>query len=171
MPDDALRAAGVKVGADVPFCLGGGCCLAQGIGELLTPLPYLPRKYAIALVKPECSISTARAYAAIDATELRRPDTARAIALAKRGDWESLFPLCENVFEQAVPLPGLEQARAEAMRRGALLCRMTGSGSAVFAVYPRDLENPDGILRALEGLGGEARVYGPVERGVKEVCA
>ena len=171
MPDEELRSIGARVGADVPFCLLGGCCLAQGIGDILTPLPCLPQAYAVALVKPEFSVSTAQAYAAIDAMasedamELRRPDTARAVAHAKQGNWESLFPLCANVFEQAIPLPGLEWAKAQAMQSGALLCRMTGSGSAVFAVYPRGASNE--ILCALEALGSKAAAYAPVGLGIE----
>jgi len=168
MPDSELCSIGAKVGADVPFCLTGGCCLAQGIGEILAPLPCLPPYYAVALVKPAFSVSTAEAYAAADATALCRPDTASAAACARQGDWASLFSLCANVFEQAVPLPGLAQTKKDALRHGALLCQMTGSGSAVFAVYPRGLSDI-GILSALETLGGEARVYEPVGRGVEEI--
>jgi len=135
MPDEDLRAIGVKVGADVPFCLAGGCCLAEGIGEVLTPLPCLPAAYEIEVFKPSVGVNTARAYATLDSIDLRRPQTARAIDFAKQGDWERLFPLCENVFEQAARLPGLTQYRRSRLESGALLARMTGSGSAVYSIW------------------------------------
>ena len=144
MPDEALRAVGAQVGADVPFCLRGCCCLAEGIGEILTPLPCLPESYEIEVLKPAAGVNTARAYAALDQIDYKRPRTAQAVELAKRGDWEALFPLCENVFEQAINLPGLEQYRRERMKAGALLARMTGSGSAVYAVW-RAGERPAGL--------------------------
>ncbi|MCL1952111.1 MAG: 4-(cytidine 5'-diphospho)-2-C-methyl-D-erythritol kinase, partial [Oscillospiraceae bacterium] len=106
MPDGALREIGARVGADVPFCLAGGCCLAEGIGELLTPLPCLPEEYEIEVLKPSAGVNTARAYAALDSIDFKRPQTALAVGYARRGDWERLFPLCENVFEQAARFPG-----------------------------------------------------------------
>jgi len=144
MPDGELRAIGAKIGADVPFCLTGCCCLAEGIGEILTPLPCMPGEYEIEVLKPSVGVNTARAYAALDQIDLKRPRTARAIALAARGDWEGLFPLCENVFEQATALPGLAEYRRERMQSGALLARMTGSGSAVFSIW-RAGERPAGL--------------------------
>ena len=147
MPGEALSAIGARVGADVPFCLRGGCCLAEGIGEVLTPLPCLPAGCEIEVLKPSAGVNTAQAYAALDAVGLRRPQTSRAIALAKRGDWENLFPLCENVFEQVIRLPGLARYRRERLQAGALLARMTGSGSAVYSIWregtmPANLQPP-----------------------------
>ena len=139
-----LREIGAKVGADVPFCLIGGCCLAEGIGELLTPLPCLPAGYDIEVLKPSAGVNTARAYAALDRAALKRPQTAQAVALAKQGSWEALFPLCENVFEQAIRLPGLAEYRRGRLQAGALLARMTGSGSAVYAIW-RAGEMPEGL--------------------------
>ncbi|MDR2687370.1 MAG: 4-(cytidine 5'-diphospho)-2-C-methyl-D-erythritol kinase [Oscillospiraceae bacterium] len=144
MPDEELRRAGAAVGADVPFCLRGGCCLAEGIGERLTPLPCLPDTYGIEVLKPSAGINTALAYAALDRAGFTRPQTARAVELAERGDWEALFPLCENVFEQAVRLPGLARYRRERLGAGALLARLTGSGSAVYAIW-RAGEMPAGL--------------------------
>ena len=144
MPNEKLREIGMKAGADVPFCLTGGCCLAEGIGEVLTPLPGLPEDCEIEVLKPSAGISTARAYAALDSVDLRRPRTALAVGYARRGDWDGLFPLCENVFEQAARLPGFAQYRRERLQNGALLARMTGSGSAVYAVW-RAGEMPAGL--------------------------
>jgi len=165
MPDEDLRDIGLYVGADVPFCLAGGCCLAQGVGELLTPLPSLPESYAVALAKPAFSVSTARAYAALDSIEIQRPRTELVISLAKQGDWERALALCANVFEQAIDVPGLARAKRQAVRSGALLTQMTGSGSAVFSMY-RDDADADGIAAALAMIDEDVRVYRPVAYGV-----
>ena len=166
LPDEALRAIGARVGADVPFCLTGGCCLAEGIGEILSPLPCMPGEYEIEVLKPSVGVNTARAYGALDQIDLKRPRTVRAVELARRGDWEGLFPLCENVFEQAGHLPGLAEYRRERRKAGALLARMTGSGSAVYSIWragtkPAELTAP----MACEGR----YVCKPVNTGIKEV--
>jgi len=165
MPDENLRGIGLRVGADVPFCLLGGCCLAEGVGEILTPLPCLPKEYGIALTKPAFSVSTAQAYATLDSIEIERPQADFAISLAKQGDWAGAFPLCANVFEQAIDFPGLAQARRQAAKSGALLTQMTGSGSAVFSIYRR-VTNPGGIIQALAKIDENVSVYQPVQRGV-----
>ena len=166
VPNETLREIGMKVGADVPFCLIGGCCLAEGIGEALTPLPCLPDDYEIEVLKPSAGVSTARAYAALDSMDLRRPQTALAVEYARQGDWESLFPLCENVFEQAVRLPGLAQYRRERLESGALLARMTGSGSAVYSIW-RAGTRPGELTTPMPCEG--SYICKPVNKGIEEV--
>ena len=167
MPDEQLRNIATTIGADVPFCLMGGCCLAEGIGEQLTPLPCLPEDYAIALAKPAFSVSTANAYAKLDQIDFLRPQTERAIAHARQGRWEALFPLCANVFEQAVDFTALNCVKQNALRAGASLAQMTGSGSAVFAVFRGD-QNAAGITQALAQLGGTVTIHRGVPRGVSQ---
>jgi len=166
MTSEALCGIAARVGADVPFCLTGGCCLAEGIGEVLTPLPCLPEDYSIALVKPEACVSTGKAYERLDAIKLLHPRTGEAAGLAKRGSWEELFSLCGNVFEQAAEIPGLQACKRQAGESGALLAQMTGSGSAVFAVYHKRTQ-PGEILRALGRLGEDVRVCKSVPFGVE----
>ena len=169
MPDGQLREIAVTIGADVPFCLAGGCCLAEGVGERLTPLPCLPEDYAIALAKPAFSVSTANAYAKLDSIPFTRPQTVQAIAHARRGDWENLFPLCANVFEQAVSFTDLADVKQNALQAGARLVQMTGSGSAVFAVYHRE-QPPGEILQALAQLDKHVMVCRPVPCGVLAIA-
>ena len=166
MTDEALREIAITVGADVPFCLTGGCCLAEGVGERLSSLPCLPGDYALALVKPAFSVSTTQAYAKLDQINFTRPQTARAVSHAKQGDWEAFFPLCANVFEQALDFAALHRAKQDALRAGALLAQLTGSGSAVFAVYRKD-EPHDEILRALAQLGEPVSTHRFVPCGVQ----
>ncbi|MDR2752963.1 MAG: 4-(cytidine 5'-diphospho)-2-C-methyl-D-erythritol kinase, partial [Oscillospiraceae bacterium] len=169
MPNSQLRQIGAQVGADVPFCLTGGCCLAQGVGERLTPLPCLPAAFSVALVKPRQGVRTEGAYAALDAVALAHPQTALAVEAARAGDWPTLFSLCANVFEQVSAPPGLARAKTEARRAGALLTQMTGSGSAVFGVLRVNLRQPqqDAIVAALRALDSRVLLCKPVNRGVE----
>lgn len=163
---ELLYRVAARVGADVPFCLMGGCCLAQGIGERLTPLPCMPKEYAVALTKPAVSVNTAQAYAAMDGVKLIHVQAGEAVALAQRGDWEALFPLCGNVFEQVTQLPHLAEAKRAALQRGAALVQMSGSGAAVFAVYRGDGLRED-VAQALGVWGSKVECYRPVPWGVE----
>ena len=62
---DELREIGVKIGADVPYCIEGGTVLAEGIGEKLTPLSPLP-EYILAVAKPKKGVSTGNVYKSLD---------------------------------------------------------------------------------------------------------
>jgi len=169
MTDGALRDIGMRVGADVPFCLRGGCCWAEGAGEQLTPLQSLPPEFRFAVIKPNIHVSTANAYANIDAIELRQPDTKRVYSLALQSDWVSLFPHCANVFEQVIAIPGLAQAKMLCGTAGSLLTQMTGSGSAVFAVCDQSADIRQ-VQQSLRALGGDfLGVLGPVPHGVERM--
>jgi 4-diphosphocytidyl-2-C-methyl-D-erythritol kinase len=169
LPHEQLSRMAAQVGADVPFCLWGGCCWAQGIGELLTPLQRLPPAYRFAIVKPQMHVNTGAAYAKLDAAPLQRPATDQVLRHAQEPDWPAAFPLCANVFEQAIAIPGLAQAKHTCAKAGALLTQMTGSGSAVFALYGPEA-NAKKIMRALTLLGGELHVVcKPVPCGVQEL--
>jgi len=68
-----------KVGADVPFCLNGGCAIARGIGEILSPLPVLPH-FPVVISKPRGGVSTAKVFSALKTDEITlRPDTDTAV--------------------------------------------------------------------------------------------
>ncbi len=64
--EEELRAVGLSVGGDVPYCLFGGVALAQGRGELLTRLPDLPGELWFVLAKPDFSVSTPELFREID---------------------------------------------------------------------------------------------------------
>lgn len=162
MGDDRLAALALRAGADVPFCLRGGLCFAEGVGERLTPLTCLPERYALVLAKPAMGIATGPAYARIDALEHpRHPATRQALRCVRQEDWEGLFPLCGNLFEQAVPpeiAPTLEAIRAAMLVHGAALARMTGSGPTMFAVF-REAARAQACAQALRGMEGAPGVF------------
>lgn len=134
LPKDRLTAAGAKVGADIPFCLTGGTVLCEGIGEILTKLPDITPCFFV-IVKPDIGISTAEAYGAVDKAGMSfAPSTDKALEAI--GDLDSLCKCLHNDFEQALAIPELNilTARLKGFE-GCLGACMSGSGSAVFAVF------------------------------------
>ncbi len=135
---EELCSIGVKLGADVPFCLHGGTMLAQDIGQILSPLPAL-RDCFIVLAKPTQGVSTKEAYAAFDAcTALHHPDDYGMLhALANR-DFDGILSRTGNVFEQFVEVPERIVIKAVMRKHGCLCCCMSGSGPSVFGIFDEE---------------------------------
>lgn len=128
---------GEKLGADVPFCVMGGCALAEGIGERLTSLPELPKVYYL-IAKPKQSISTKWVYEHLDYND--KPvnlDIDKIISGIKSGDLKKIQPFMGNILEKpAVQIcPEVNVYKAEMMNLGADIAMMSGSGSAVFGMF------------------------------------
>lgn len=138
---ERLMEIGGKVGSDVPYCILGRTALAQGRGELLTPLPPLPRCWAV-LAKPGFPISTPELFARIDGQKVRcRPDTDGVIAALEAGDLPGVARRLFNVFEEV--LPGrkghqVEELKQELLRMGALGASMSGTGPTVFGLFDEE---------------------------------
>ena len=138
LPPEVLNVLALQVGADVPFCLTGGTAYVSGIGEEIRPLPPLP-PCTIVVAQPTEGVSTATAYGALDAADnLCRPDHEAALAALERGDLAGLCKRVENVFEAVVALDGVAAIRKRMEAFAPLCSRMTGSGSAVFAVFAEE---------------------------------
>lgn len=135
--DRELMQMAVRLGADIPYCIAGGTRLAEGIGEILTPLPPMP-DCAIVLVKPEAGASTAQVYRALDALETYpHPDIDGQIGALKDGDLGELARRCENVLEIITggDLPIIGRIEDHFMSAGALASRMSGSGPTVYSIF------------------------------------
>ena len=137
LTDEELCGLGVRIGADVPFCICGGTALCEGIGEILTPLESLG-DCAVVLAKPRIGISTAEAYRDYDAeTEIRHPAIdAQAQALRRRSVTE-VAGLCGNVLEPVVSRrhPEIVRLREQLLAGGACGARMSGSGPTVYGIF------------------------------------
>ena len=135
-----LSSLAAELGADVPFCVNGGTAVATGIGEILQPVESrLPLHFVV--TKPAAGCSTPAMYRRIDelGDRLRQRETTDAAAAAlKNGDLAGLCGSLYNVFEEVTALPELEMIRRELRQSGALAALMTGSGSAVFGIYPTE---------------------------------
>lgn len=133
-----LMALGATLGADVPYCIMGGTALAEGIGEILTSLPDVP-KSVILMVKPPISVSTGAIYEAIDSADIaNRPDTDGMINAIKSGDVSAIAGNLSNVMgtvtENIHPIVG--GIRRKMILNGALGSVMSGSGPTVFGIFP-----------------------------------
>lgn len=154
---EAVAETGALVGSDVPYCVIGGTALAEGRGEVLTPLPPLPKCWVV-LCKPEFSISTPALFAKIDSVKLRcRPDTQGAVAALEAGDLAGVARRMYNVFEDA--LPERQQARVKDIKNlliqcGALGASMSGTGPTAFGLFDGEEKAQEAYTRLLE-LGGE----------------
>ncbi len=132
-----LMEIGVKLGADVPFCLHGGTMLSEGIGEKLSKLPPCPRAKVV-LCKPSFAVSTAKVYSSLNADKIeKRPDTDGMINCIKNRDYDGLTKRIYNVLEEVTAKDHKEINEI----KGILLdfhadgVLMSGSGPTVFGLF------------------------------------
>ena len=137
LSESEILDAALELGADVPYCIKGGTCLAEGIGEKLTPLPPIP-SFPVLLVKPEISISTAEIYKRIDFEDnLDRPDTDAILAAISGHDYEELFRNMKNVMQSVTEklCPEISGICYEMKNLGARVSLMSGSGPTVYGIF------------------------------------
>ncbi len=148
LSETELEEIGASIGADIPFCIRGGTVLAQGVGTTLTKIQNMPECY-IVLVKPPVGISTPQAYSAVDLrTEI--PESATDKMLEDFNDIGIIGKNLRNDFEDTLKNEELLDLKKELSEcDGALGACMSGSGSAVFAVF-RDEENAKNCARLFE---------------------
>jgi 4-diphosphocytidyl-2-C-methyl-D-erythritol kinase len=132
-----LREVGLRIGADVPFCITGGTALGEGIGEVLGALPP-PLPHYLVVAKPDAGAETARIYHAYDERpEKGNPSVAPVVDALRVGDLGSLARSLGNdltlVTKDLLPEVGaLEEAL---LRAGALGIAMSGTGTAVYGLF------------------------------------
>lgn len=135
---ERLAKIGEAVGSDVPYCVLGGTALAEGRGEVLTPLSPLPPCH-VAVCKPSFPISTPQLFARVDTKKItRRPDTQGLIAALGRGDLPDVARRMYNVFEDVLEprrRAQIDAIKAQLIDCGALGASMTGSGPTVFGLF------------------------------------
>ena len=135
----ALREAALAAGSDVPFCMLGGTALAEGRGEVLTPLPGLPETDVV-ICMPYFNCSTPELFGRVDARKSRcRPDTAGLLAALEAGDVLGVARRMYNVFEDVLDrraAKAVQEIKLLLLAGGALGAAMSGSGSAVFGLFP-----------------------------------
>ena len=139
---EQLMDRGVKIGADVPYCVMRGTALSEGIGEILTPLP-VPPQCQVLIAKPGISVSTKFVYENLHANDLRpeqHPDIDAAIAGIRAGDLKATAQAMGNVLElvTAREYPVIEEIKNFMKKRGALNAMMSGSGPTVFGLFVRE---------------------------------
>ena len=132
-----LMERGVKLGADVPYCIMRGTVLAEGIGEILTPLSPMPKCYVL-IAKPAISVSTKMVYEKLDALEItEHPDIDGILNGLARKNIHKVAECMGNVLEQVtIPVyPVIEQIKNVMKEGGAMNAMMSGSGPTVFGLF------------------------------------
>lgn len=132
-----LMDRGVAIGADVPYCIMRGTALAEGIGEILTPLPPMP--YCHILVgKPGINVSTRIAYENLNLNAIEsHPKIDEMVQAIREGDLYEMAGMMENVFEPGIisRFPIIQEIKDHMMEYGAINAMMSGSGPTVFGVF------------------------------------
>ena len=134
LSEDALLAAGRSLGADVPFCLRGGTRLCEGIGDEMTEIETGCR-LELVVAKAGEGVSTPEMYALYDAAPTNfHPDAETMAAALRRGDTAAAGNVFEPLCIERRPMVAALRERLEAL--GALRACMSGSGPAVFGIFP-----------------------------------
>lgn len=143
------------LGADVPFFLEGGTCIATGTGTKVSPLPDVPKQHLI-VITPNAKVSTANAYASLNAASLTTSDSASILSssLADVSSADSRQWPLRNDFERVIfeIEPEIERAKMALLEVGARGALLAGSGSSVFGVFDDEAARD----RALDNLRSEA---------------
>lgn len=137
MSSEELKKLGVKLGADVPYCIMLGTALSEGIGEVLTPLPPMP-DCTILLVKPDISVSTKYVYENLRLTDtLPHPNINLMMEALSSGDLTLLTKHMDNILQSVTvrDYPIINDIKGKMKELGALTALMSGSGPTVFGIY------------------------------------
>lgn len=132
-----LMDAGKRLGSDVPFCIQGGTCLAEGLGEKLTVIKSIPDCY-ILLAKPNISVSTKEVYQSLNLNEIEeRPNIPAILQAIENQDLLEICKSMRNVLETVTTKihPIIVELKQKLMENGAIGSMMSGSGPTVFGIF------------------------------------
>lgn len=168
LTDDELCKIGVKIGADVPFCIKGGTLLAQGVGDVLNKVKPL-RKCFILIAKPNFSVNTGFAYKQFDECgKMHTPDKLGMLCAMQGRDLQDIASRMENVFEQFIDVPNKVEIKSIMRDNGALGVCMSGSGPTVFGIFD-DKEKANNAAGMLKDFAKDIAVTTPVSKGCRIV--
>ncbi|GAA0102388.1 4-(cytidine 5'-diphospho)-2-C-methyl-D-erythritol kinase [Paraclostridium bifermentans] len=151
LSENELKDIGLKLGADVPFCITGGSTLAEGIGEKLTNIKGLPEDLNILVCKPNIFVSTKEVYQSLNMDKVkRRPQNKELIDALQKEDVKFISENMVNVLEEVTSLKYSEIGQIEniMIKNKALGSMMSGSGPTVFGLF----DNKDCAIKAKEDL-------------------
>ena len=145
-----LMKRGVKIGADIPFCIMRGTVLSEGIGEILTPLNPAPPCHVL-IAKPGINVSTRYVYEKLDSCPINdHPDIDGMLAAIDASDFYAMAGKLGNVLEQITKAeyPVIGEIEIVMLSHGAAGAAMSGSGPTVFGLF----ESEDKINSAYDRL-------------------
>jgi 4-diphosphocytidyl-2-C-methyl-D-erythritol kinase len=152
---EELREAGARLGADVPFCIQGGTCLAEGLGEVLTPLANTPECWLL-LVKPPLGVSTKEVYQSLKLDEIKeRPDIKEMLQAIEGKNIKGICIHMRNVLETVTLKlhPMLSELKRRLLDHGAAGSLMSGSGPTVFGVFEDEAKAREAYEDMKNGVG------------------
>ena len=162
---EELMERGVKIGADVPYCILRGTALSEGIGEVLTSLPPVPQCQVL-VAKPGINVSTKFVYENLHANDLRpeqHPDIDGMIRAIKAQDLQGIADKLGNVLETVTgkEYPVIQEIKDKMLEFGAIGSLMSGSGPTVFGLFtnPKAAQQAYEELRYGESSGLAKQVY------------
>ncbi|MCU6763107.1 4-diphosphocytidyl-2-C-methyl-D-erythritol kinase [uncultured Roseburia sp.] len=150
LKQDRLMEIGLKLGADVPFCIMRGTALAEGIGEVLSPLPPMP-KCPVLIAKPGVSVSTKFVYENLRINEYtKHPDIDKIAEAIKKKNLKDVASGMGNILETVtIPkYPVIDEIKSMMIENGALNAMMSGSGPTVFGLFQGEKD----VRRAYDAL-------------------
>ena len=160
LSEETLRELGVKLGADVPYCVMGGTALSEGIGEILTRIAPMP-DCTILVAKPDIDVSTKYVYEQLDRHEITaHPDVDAMREAIESGDVAGIASGLGNVLEAVTveKYPIVRRIKELMTDGGALGSLMSGSGPSVFGIYD-DEEKARADAEAIRGKGLATQVF------------
>lgn len=137
LSEQQLMEYGVKLGADVPYCIMRGTALSEGIGEKLSRVSPMPDCY-ILIAKPNINVSTKYVYENLNLPELEsHPDIALLLRAIEEKDLATLSANLGNVLETVTidRYPVIQKIKETMLAKGALGSLMSGSGPTVFGIF------------------------------------
>lgn len=162
---EELMERGVKIGADVPYCILRGTALSEGIGEVLTSLPPVPQCQVL-VAKPGINVSTKFVYENLHANDLRpeqHPDIDGMVRAIRNQDLQGIAGKLGNVLETVTvkEYPVIQEIKDKMLEFGAIGSLMSGSGPTVFGLFtnPKAAQEAYEELRYGESAGLAKQVY------------
>lgn len=137
MTKNQMMEEGVKLGADVPYCVLRTTALSEGIGEILTTLPPMPKCH-IVIAKPGISVSTKAVFGKLRVNEIEKhPDIDGIVKAIKAGSLTDIASRLGNTLEEVTikDYPVIAQIKEDMIAQGALGALMSGSGPTVFGIF------------------------------------
>jgi 4-diphosphocytidyl-2-C-methyl-D-erythritol kinase len=130
---------GAQVGSDVPFCIYNKTAIAEGRGEILTPLPRAPRCWVI-LIKPQFGVSTKEVFDNLNINEVEHPNVEAVIQSIQNQDYSQLCSSIGNSLESVTfkLYPEVKEIKEKIMKFGVDAVLMSGSGPTIFALTQKE---------------------------------
>ncbi len=152
--DDELSAIARTLGADVPFFINGATALAEGIGDILTPIENVSALH-ILLVRPRISVSTKSVFSSFTLSE-HHPDVNEMLSALSKGDIDEISSCLYNALESVTAglYPIIRDIKSEMIENGASGSLMSGSGPTVFGIF-KTKEAAESCMTVIKGAHPE----------------